>query len=122
MLAAVAAAAAGVAAGLVSSAGGQVTQVQDESGARGAAAAISAAAGEHRAAVAHPKPTPAVRHKPAAAAPQKPFDIYDSVIPAAIPRNVLAATYSTGHFAVPAAQMASRPTLWIDAWGTDPVH
>ncbi|MBO0823236.1 MAG: hypothetical protein J2P27_05180 [Actinobacteria bacterium] len=109
VLAAVAAAAAGVAAGLVSSAGGPVTQVQDESGAG-------------RTAVAHPKPTPVVTHTRAAAAPQRPFDIYDSVIPAAIPRNVLAATYSTGHFAVSAAQMASRPTLWIDAWGTDPVH
>lgn len=32
----------------------------------------------------------------------------------------MAATYATGHYAVPAAEMAGRPTIWIDAWGTDP--
>jgi len=32
----------------------------------------------------------------------------------------MCATYATGHFAVPAAEMAGRPTIWIDAWGTDP--
>ncbi len=32
----------------------------------------------------------------------------------------MCATYATGRFAVPAAEMAGRPTIWIDAWGTDP--
>jgi hypothetical protein len=53
-------------------------------------------------------------------APEQPIEIYDSASPAAIPPGVMCATYATGHFAVPAAEMAGRPTIWIDAWGTDP--
>jgi hypothetical protein len=51
---------------------------------------------------------------------EQPIEIYDSATPAAIPAGVMCATYATGHFAVPAAEMAGRPTIWIDAWGTDP--
>jgi hypothetical protein len=54
------------------------------------------------------------------AAPQQPIEIYDSATPAAIPAGAMCATYATGHYAVPAAEMAGRPTIWIDAWGTDP--
>ena len=54
------------------------------------------------------------------AAPQQPIEIYDSANPAAIPAGVMCATYATGDYAVPAAEMAGRPTIWIDAWGTDP--
>ena len=54
------------------------------------------------------------------APPQQPITIYDSVQPASIPAGGMAATYATGRFAVPAAEMAGRPTIWIDAWGTDP--
>jgi len=62
-----------------------------------------------------PSPSPS-----ASAAPDGPYLIYDSATPAAIPPGVLCATYATGGFAVPAAEMAGRPTIWIDAWGTDP--
>jgi hypothetical protein len=65
------------------------------------------------------RPAPAPSPSQPAAASQ-PFEIYDSATPAAIPAGVMAATYATGHFAVPAAEMAGRPTIWIDAWGTDP--
>jgi hypothetical protein len=54
------------------------------------------------------------------APPEQPILIYDSVQPGSIPAGGMAATYATGKFAVPAAQMAGRPTIWIDAWGTDP--
>jgi hypothetical protein len=64
---------------------------------------------------ASPSPTPSQ-----SAAPQQPIEIYDSANPAAIPAGVMCATYATGHYAVPAAEMAGRPTIWIDAWGTDP--
>ncbi len=50
-------------------------------------------------------------------APSKPYLIYDSVTPSAIPAGVVAATYAA---TVPAAAMAGRPTIWIDAHGTDP--
>jgi hypothetical protein len=64
---------------------------------------------------ASPAPTPSP-----SAAPEQPIEIYDSANPAAIPAGVMCATYATGHYAVPAAEMAGRPTIWIDAWGTDP--
>jgi hypothetical protein len=62
-----------------------------------------------------PAPTPA---QPAAA--EQPIQIYDSAAPATIPAGVMVATYATGKYAVSGAEMAGRPTLWIDAWGTDP--
>jgi hypothetical protein len=64
-----------------------------------------------------PSPTPSSSQS---AAPEQPIEIYDSANPAAIPPGVMCATYATGDYAVPAAEMAGRPTIWIDAWGTDP--
>jgi len=55
-----------------------------------------------------------------AAEPARPFLIYDSVTPAAIPAHHMIATYATGGFAVPASQVAGRQVLWIDTQGTDP--
>ena len=69
------------------------------------------------------KPAGTTRPSPSqspTAAPQQPIEIYDSAAPGAIPAGVMCATYATGHYAVPAAEMAGRPTIWIDAWGTDP--
>jgi hypothetical protein len=69
------------------------------------------------------KPTGTTRPSPSpsqSAAPQQPIEIYDSAAPGAIPAGVMCATYATGHYSVPAAEMAGRPTIWIDAWGTDP--
>jgi hypothetical protein len=62
---------------------------------------------------------PATR-PPQPTAAEQPIEIYDSATPTAIPAGVMCATYATGRFAVPAAEMAGRPTIWIDAWGTDP--
>ena len=60
-------------------------------------------------------------HKPAAARPARPYRIYDSVTPSAIPAHARIATYATGGYAVPAAQVAHRGhVLWIDTNGADP--
>lgn len=54
-------------------------------------------------------------------APARPFLIYDSVTPQAIPVHKVIATYATGPYGVPASQVAGRgPVVWIDAIGTDP--
>jgi hypothetical protein len=51
----------------------------------------------------------------------KPYLMYDSVEPLAIPRGHVIATYATGPFAVPASQLAGRgPIVWIDTIGSDP--
>jgi hypothetical protein len=73
------------------------------------------AAASHRAAPA------AARHAAAqpAAAP-KPYLIYDSVTPGAIPQHHEVATYATGPFAVPYSQVAHRHVMWIDTNGSDP--
>jgi hypothetical protein len=57
---------------------------------------------------------------PSQAAPEQPLQFYDSVIPGAIPAGNVIATYSTGRYAVQAAAVAGRPTIWIDTLGTDP--
>jgi hypothetical protein len=81
----------------------------------------SEAAHSRRRAQQHSKPSPAPSPSPSqSAAAEQPFQIYDSATPAAIPPGVMCATYATGDYAVPAAEMAGRPTIWIDAWGTDP--
>ena len=52
--------------------------------------------------------------------PARPFLIYDSVTPTAIPPHRMVATYATGGYAVPASQVAGRGrVLWIDT-GRDP--
>ena len=49
-----------------------------------------------------------------------PYIFYDSVEPGAIPPHHLVATYATGPYAVPAAQVADRQVMWIDTIGSDP--
>jgi hypothetical protein len=63
----------------------------------------------HRAAAPHP----------VKAAPAKPYLIYDSVLPDAIPANKMAATYATGPYAASLSQVAGRQVIWIDVYGTD---
>lgn len=59
--------------------------------------------------------TPA-RHRAAA----RPYHIYDSVTPSAIPGHHVIATYATGNYAVSPRQVAGRgKVLWIDTTGTD---
>ncbi len=53
--------------------------------------------------------------------PVKPYLIYDSVLPGALPANHVAAVYATGPYAVPATAVQGRgQVLWIDVRGTDP--
>jgi hypothetical protein len=60
----------------------------------------------------------ALPHQPAAAA--KPYLMYDSTTPAAIPAHHQIATYANGSYAVPASQVTGRNVMWIDTNGTDP--
>ena len=48
--------------------------------------------------------------------------MYDSVIPSALPRHHVAATYATGPFAASPSQLAGRggAIVWIDTNGSDP--
>jgi hypothetical protein len=62
-----------------------------------------------------PRPTA----KPAAAA--RPYLIYDSLLPGALPSGHVVATYATGPGAVAPALLAGRgPVLWIDVDASDP--
>jgi hypothetical protein len=72
--------------------------------------------GQHTASAQRPAQTPV----PATAA--RPYSIYDSVTPSAIPANQHAiATYANGHYAATSAQVAGRgPVLWIDINATNP--
>ncbi len=71
---------------------------------------------------------PAARHadaretarRAAAHAPARPYQIYDSVTPAAIPAHHEIATYATGGYAVTPAAVTGRHVLWIDTNGSDP--
>lgn len=86
-----------------------------------------------------PAATPATRSAPAAPArkpgressagraaapetgPVKPYLIYDSVLPGALPSSHVAAVYATGPYAVPeTAVQGHGQVLWIDVRGTDP--
>jgi hypothetical protein len=61
----------------------------------------------------------AARH-PAPSRPARPYLIYDSVTPSAIPAHHEIATYATGGYAVAPSQVAGRKVLWIDTNGSDP--
>ena len=50
----------------------------------------------------------------------RPYEIYDSVTPSAIPSGHEVATYADGHFAASPAQVAGKKVLWIDTNGSDP--
>jgi hypothetical protein len=62
----------------------------------------------------------ASHHSHRAAALAKPYSIYDSVIPSAIPSSQKSvATYATGPFAASESQVAGRSVMWIDTQGHD---
>jgi hypothetical protein len=99
-----------------------------------AAAAASAAPAAHAPAPAAthaaPKPAPA-KPRPAAhpaparpkapAGPTKPYQIYDSVSPGAIPGGQRVAVYANGAYYASAAAVHGRShVLWIDTNGSDP--
>jgi hypothetical protein len=96
------------------------------------AAAPAPAHGPHAAAAASHHPTPvtpphraattaavrrAARHR---AGPVRPYEIYDSVTPAALPAGHPIATYADGSYAASPAQLHGRHVLWIDTNGSDP--
>lgn len=56
----------------------------------------------------------------ASQAPAKPYQFYDTVSPQSVPANQIVATYSTGKYAVSAAQAAGhKGVMWIDVGGMD---
>jgi hypothetical protein len=56
-----------------------------------------------------------------AAQPTKPYLIYDSVTPSAIPAHQVVAAYATGSYAASPSQVAGqKKVLWIDTNGSDP--
>jgi hypothetical protein len=59
--------------------------------------------------------------KPAVVTPSRPYTIYDSVTPGAIPTGQHAAVYVNGAYAASANQAAGHGSvLWIDTNGSDP--
>jgi hypothetical protein len=76
------------------------------------AAADGHAAGQRRA--------PAPRAPAGDSAPARPYEIYDSVTPSAIPAGHEVATYADGQFAASPSSVAGRQVLWIDTNGSDP--
>ena len=64
---------------------------------------------------------PARKASPAPAAPARPYTIYDSVTPTAIPAHQQIATYSNGMYKAAATAVRGRGrVLWIDTNGSDP--
>jgi hypothetical protein len=85
--------------------------------AKAAAARHEAAVHQNRAAAAHEPP----RRHAAAATPAKPFLVYDSVTPEAIPGNPVIATYADGPNPDSPAMVAGRgKVIWISITGLDP--
>jgi hypothetical protein len=61
------------------------------------------------------------QHAQAQPAVTKPYLIYDSVTPTAIPPNQIVATYANGSYAASPSDVAGRGhVLWIDTNGSDP--
>jgi hypothetical protein len=96
--------------------------------AQAAAAATAARASQQHPVRSHPgaaaktvNSRPRARHHARARrAPARPYQIYDSVTPTAIPGGKVVATYATGPYAVPASHVAGRhQVLWIDVNGSD---
>ncbi len=59
--------------------------------------------------------------KSAPSGPTKPYLMYDSVTPSAIPSGKVAAAYATGGYAASASQLKGHGSVvWIDTNGSDP--
>ena len=86
----------------------------------GTAAAVTRAAG-HAAAVTRAAGH-AANHTPARhhGTPRRPYQMYDSVTPAAIPGGKAIATYADGPYAASPATLHHRNVTWIDTNATDP--
>jgi hypothetical protein len=88
--------------------------------AKAAKAAKPAAPAHAKLAVAAPRP--AAKHKAAQpTGPTKPYLVYDSVTPGALPSSQPAAVYADGAYAASASQVSGHHSLlWIDTNGGDP--
>jgi hypothetical protein len=91
------------------------------------AKAAHAKAAPAKAAPAHAKlaaaaPRRAVQHKAARpTGPTRPYTMYDSVTPGALPANQPAAVYADGAYAASSSQVSGHHSvLWIDTNGSDP--
>jgi hypothetical protein len=77
--------------------------------------------GQHPATAAHVAPRRHRHRHAVAAAPAKPFLVYDSVTPQAIPGNPVIATYADGPNPDSPAMVAGRgKVIWISITGEDP--
>jgi hypothetical protein len=86
------------------------------------AAPAKAAVAAKPSARAHAAPRPAARHKAAQpTGPTRPYTMYDSVTPGALPANQPAAVYADGAYAASSSEMSGHHSvLWIDTNGSDP--
>jgi hypothetical protein len=82
---------------------------------------VAAVSREHVQHVAAERRAPVSRHAAEdSTAPARPFEIYDSVTPSAIPAGHEVATYADGSFAVSPSAVAGKKVLWVDTNGSDP--
>jgi hypothetical protein len=84
---------------------------------------VSDTAGRHpaKAAVETTAKHAPAKHAPAKHHQAKPYAIYDSVTPSAIPHGKAAAVYANGAYQASASQVAShKSVLWIDTNGSNP--
>jgi hypothetical protein len=86
-----------------------------------AAKAAAKPATPKHAAPAHAAARPAVHKAAAPTGPTKPYLIYDSVTPGALPSGQASAVYADGAYAASASQVSGHHSvLWIDTNGSDP--
>jgi hypothetical protein len=65
--------------------------------------------------------TTGTEHESAPAAPAKPYEMYDSVTPSAIPSGAPMATYADGPYAASQSEVTGHSSVtWIDTNGSDP--
>jgi len=77
--------------------------------------------GQHKVPATAAQKSAATGHKAAGKSKAKPYLIYDSVDPQAIPAGQVVATYATGAHPIPTSAVAGRRrVIWIDTLGTDP--
>lgn len=97
------------------------TPILADAAAAKAAAAKATAAKQAAAKAAAAKAAAKAAAAKAAAAAAKPYFMYDSVEPGALPAGQAAAVYATGPYAAQSSQVAGHNSLlWIDTMGSDP--
>jgi hypothetical protein len=103
------------------SASGKPASGKAASGKTAAGKSAAGKSGQHKVPATAAKKSAATGHKAAGKPKAKPYLIYDSVDPQAIPAGQVVATYATGAHPVPASAVAGRRrVIWIDTLGTDP--